>query len=113
MTAFYHRVCAADDRMAGERELLPRCEDSQPIVGIRRRRRQNKAVSDRFVHAAIRCISSAVSDSAPMTTATGFPQNGFCVKTSTCLKRKVSIFMTPVLQSKAQVDWLMSVSVTH
>src|SRR5438552_13435960 len=50
-----------------------------------------KVVSERLVHAAILCISSVSSLSASKTTATGFPEKGFRVKTSTCLKRKPDI----------------------
>ena len=42
----------------------------------------------------MRCISSAANPSAPITTATGFPKNGFCVKTSTCLKGRVCMPVT-------------------
>ena len=62
----------ADGRMAGERQLPARGEDSQPVV------------SERFVQAAIACICALDTALPSSVTATGFPLNGTCVNTSTC-----------------------------
>ena len=80
-------VRRADGRMAGERQLVARREDAQPVVRLRRtsaERWSRRGWSSRRCAASAR-VSSA---SAPITTATGLPRNGLAVKTSTCLKRR-------------------------
>ena len=45
-----------------------------------------KAVSDRFISAAICCIRSSESVSSGMHTAAGFPENLLVVNASTCVQ---------------------------
>ena len=45
-----------------------------------------KAVSDRFISAAICCIRSSGSVSSRMHTAAGFPENLLVVNASTCVR---------------------------
>jgi len=83
-------VRTPDRGVAGERQLLARGEDAQPVVGLGVRRGQQERRLGQVVQWAKARISSSVTPSASWTTATGLPLSGIVENTSTWEKGRMA-----------------------